>query len=157
MAIIFRHALPTDALSLTELMHASSAYRGRYAAILEGYTVSPSQIERDIVCVAEQDGSIVGFFSVVLLSAEPELDLMFVADHMQRSGLGTALFHYMTGELKRQGMTTVRITAHPPAVGFYQKMGAIIVGKKAVAGKIDWERPILILALQESGEPVPKI
>lgn len=64
-------------------MHASSAYRGRYAAILEGYAVSPSQIERDFICVAVQDGPIVGFYSLVLSAAEPELDLMFVADHMQ--------------------------------------------------------------------------
>lgn len=144
--IVLRRAVAADAAALTELMHASSAYRGDYARILEGYAVMPEQIERDLVVVAAGD-AILGFYSLVLGDA-PELDLMFVADRAQGRGLGRRLFDHMRDEARRRGLAAVTIVAHPPALPFYEQMGARRVGTKLPAGdRVTWERPILTLVL----------
>lgn len=127
-------------------MHGSSAYRGGYSRILDGYAVSAQQIERDVVRIAERNGEIVGFYSLTLVD-EPELDLMFVVDGMQGTGLGATLFRDMTIEAMRRGATAVKIISHPPSAGFYQAMGAVIVGTKAPTATANWNRPILLLTL----------
>ncbi|MES2059224.1 MAG: GNAT family N-acetyltransferase [Pseudomonadota bacterium] len=143
---IIRLAIPKDAEALTELMHASAAYRGSYASILDGYAITPSQIEQGVFHVAERDGETCGFYSLTL-EGEPELDLMFVADSAQSSGLGLMLFRHMTGEAKRRGIAAIKIVSHPPSVGFYQAMGAIVTGTKAPTIKARWSRPILTLTI----------
>lgn len=127
-------------------MHASSAYSGRYSSILDGYAVTRSQIAQDMFFVADRNGEICGFYSLTL-EGEPELDLMFVADGAQGIGLGAMLFQHMKSEAKRRGVSTVKIISHPPSVGFYQTMGAIIIGTKAPTTKATWSRPILTLSI----------
>ena len=144
--ITIRPAITEDAETLTDLMHASAAYRGSYASILDGYAIRSSQIAQDVFHVAEQDGAICGFYSLTL-EGEPELDLMFVADSMQGSGLGSMLFKHMTREAKRRGISVIKIVSHPPSVGFYQAMGAIVIGTKAPTITAGWSRPILTLAI----------
>ncbi|WP_144300152.1 GNAT family N-acetyltransferase [Elioraea rosea] len=143
MEFSIRQALADDAAALTGLMHASSAYGGKYASILDGYAVTPEQIARDVVFVAEGDGRALGFYSLTLAD-EPELDLLFVADGTQGSGLGRALFSHMLDEARRRGHGSVRIVSHPPSVGFYERMGARLVGTKPPSGgRVRWSRPIL--------------
>lgn len=142
--ITIRFGARDDARALSELMHQSHAYRGRYASILEGYAVTPDQIDKDIFHVADLDGAIAGFCSLTL-GDEPELDLLFVAEHAQGTGLGARLFQHMADDARRRGIASVKIVSHPPAVGFYEKMGAKIVGTRPPSGKVAWERPILKL------------
>lgn len=139
-----------DAQTLTTLMHQSSAYADKYASILDGYAVTPGQIDTDIFYVADLDGAIAGFYSLTL-GDEPELDLMFIADHAQGMGLGAKLFQHMTAEAQRRGIAAIKIVSHPPSVGFYQRMGATIVGTLPPNMKARWERPILRLVLSEPG------
>ncbi len=143
---MIRPALSDDATALTQLMHGSAAYEGSYATILEGYAVTPQQIDRDVIYVAELDGELCGFYSLKL-EGEPELDLMFVADGVQGIGLGSKLFKHMKLEARLRGIASVKIVSHPPSVGFYRAMGAIIVGTKPPAAKATWSRPILSVAV----------
>lgn len=131
-----------DAAALTALMHAASAYRGHYASILEGYAITPEQIAADLFHVAEKEGVLLGFYSLTLVP-EPELDLLFVSDHAQGAGLGAALFRHMAGEAKRLGLAAVKIISHPPSAGFYETMGATVIGTKPPTPKARWARPIL--------------
>ncbi|HEX8668285.1 MAG TPA: GNAT family N-acetyltransferase [Allosphingosinicella sp.] len=141
---MIRRGATADAEVLTRLMHGSSAYRGEYARILEGYAVTAEQIARDVVFVAEQGRRVRGFYSLIL-GAEPELDLMFVADEAQGKGVGRMLFEHMRAEASRRGISRVRIVAHPPATAFYERMGAIRVGTDPPHGRVTWERPVLVL------------
>ena len=141
-----RRATPGDAQALTNLMHASAAYAGNYASILNGYAITSEQIDKDIIYLAERDGLLAGFYSLTLES-EPELDLMFIADNAQGIGLGALLFRHMRAEAKSRNIREVKIVSHPPAVGFYQKMGATIVGTKLPTTKAPWEQPILTLVI----------
>lgn len=135
---------------MNRLMQASRAYEGEYRRILDGYAVTPEQIARDHVVLAEGDGHVLGFYSLIT-DGEPELDLMFVADAAQGMGLGARLFRHMRAQAARLGIGSVRIVSHPPAAGFYERMGAVQVGIKPPSGRVTWERPILALPVTPPG------
>ena len=145
-----RRAVAADAPALTALMHASSAYHGAYASILTGYVVTPEQVARDVMVLAEASGRVLGFYSL-MLGDVPELDLMFVADEMQGSGLGRVLFQHMQREATERGLRSVKIVSNPPAEGFYLKQGAVRVGTKPPAPpRTTWEQPILLLPIGQA-------
>jgi GNAT superfamily N-acetyltransferase len=125
-------------------MQESRAYDGEYHRILEGYALAEEQLVRDRVFVAEADGDIVGFYSLIV-GQEPELDLMFVSDAAQGSGAGRELFEHMRETAKGEGLRSVLIVSHPPSVGFYERMGAVRIGEKPPSGRISWSRPMLRL------------
>jgi GNAT superfamily N-acetyltransferase len=127
------------------MMHASSAYAGDYARILEGYAVTPDQIARDYVFLAE-DKAILGFYSLTL-APEPELDLLFVADRAQGRGIGRLLMDHVRATAASLSAPVLKIVSHPPALGFYETSGATRIGTKPPSGKVGWERPILELAI----------
>ena len=140
-----RDAVASDRGALNALTHASSAYKGDYAAILDGYEISAEQMERDAFRVAERAGAIVGYYSLTL-QPEPELDLMFVADSEQGAGLGALLFEDLLAAARTRGIAEVKIVSNPPAAPFYRRMGASVVGIEPPRGRVTWERPILRIA-----------
>jgi GNAT superfamily N-acetyltransferase len=146
MHVAIRRAHGSDSAALTALMLASSAYSGGYAAILRNYAVTPDQIGRDLIYLAEAGGRIVGFYSLTV-GDEPELDLMFVADDMQGTGLGRRLFAHLRKQAQARGIQAVRIVSHPPAVAFYERMGAVRIGESPPEGKASWARPVLSLSV----------
>lgn len=142
-----RRATPADCPGLTALMQASQAYRGRYARILEGYAITVAQVARDQVFLDEACDGLLGFYSLIRTDCPGmlELDLMFTADTAQGRGVGRRLFAHMTHAARARGARTVRIVAHPPAEGFYLRMGALRIGTHPPSGRVSWERPLLAL------------
>ncbi|WP_026361351.1 GNAT family N-acetyltransferase [Amycolatopsis nigrescens] len=129
--------------ALTALMEASAAYQGRYASILAGYQVTAADIEQYPTFVAMADAEILGFYSLIV--EPPELDLLFVADKAQGTGLGAELVAHMFETAREKGISSVRVVSHPPAEGFYLRMGARRIGViPAKPPKIPWERPELV-------------
>ena len=53
-----RRAVEADVPALNALMHASRAYDGDYRAMLDGYFVTPAQVARDLVVLAERGGEV---------------------------------------------------------------------------------------------------
>lgn len=147
---VIRRASAADAPMLTQLMHASGAYQGRYAAILQGYAISPAQVARDqVYLAADAAGRVLGFYSLAGLGQDAELDLMFVADAGQGTGLGARLFEHMRATARDSGIRAVRIVSHPPAEGFYLRMGARRIGTMLPGGRVDWPRPLLSLPIPD--------
>ncbi len=133
----------SDAGRLTTLMHESDAYQGEYAAILEGYRVTEDYLATHPAYVAHAQREVVGFYSLIEYPAE--LDLLFVADPAQGTGIGAWLVEHMLGQAAELGMSEVRVVSHPPATGFYERMGARRVGVVPPRPpKITWERPELV-------------
>ena len=128
-------------------MKSIRAYQGAYGVILENYALGDTQLHRDQIFLAEADGGeILGFYSLIV-EGTPELDLMFVADAAQDTGLGKILFDHMRETARAHVITSVLIVSHPPSVGFYERMGAVRQGMKPPSGRVTWERPILRLAV----------
>ncbi len=125
-------------------MRGSGAYTGKYAATVADYRVGPDYIEahRTFVAVGadEQDGRVLGFYSLVL--APPELDLLFVADDAQGRGIGLALVMHMRSEARAAGLDRVKVVSHVPAEGFYHRAGAVRTGTaQANPPAVPWDRP----------------
>ncbi|ADJ48652.1 acetyltransferase [Amycolatopsis mediterranei S699] len=141
MAEIEIHRATADqAGTLTALMHASSAYRGEYASILDGYTIAPHYIETNPTYTATRSGEILGFYALL----DAELDLLFVADQAQGLGIGARLIEHMLAGARERGLDSVRVVSHPPALAFYVRMGARRTGTiPAKPPKIRWDRPEL--------------
>lgn len=138
---IFR-ADPAQAGALTALMHASSAYRGEYASILDGYVVTPDYVERNPTFTAMKGDELLGFYT--LLTEPPELDILFVADDAQGLGIGARLVKHMLAEAREREIKSVRVVSHPPALPFYVRMGARRTGTiPPNLPKVRWERPEL--------------
>ena len=135
------HRATTDqAGALTALMHASSAYQGDYASILEGYEVTAGYIEVNPTFVAITDDEIRGFYALV----NDELDILFVADSAQGLGIGRLLVNHLLDEARARGIRSIRVVSHPPALPFYVRMGARRTGTiPAKPPKVRWERPEL--------------
>lgn len=143
--LAIRRALASDAPALTALMQRSSACAGACAAILERHSVTPRQVSRDALFPVEARGVLRGFHSVRGMGNQRELDLMFVADAAQGRGVGALLFRHARDTARSLGAAAPRIVAHPPAEGFYRRMGARRIGTVAPRGRVAWPRPILQL------------
>ncbi len=139
-AIEIHRAAPSQAGTLTALMHASSAYQGEYASILDGYAISPGYVEANPTFLATGGAGILGFYALV----DAELDLLFVADEAQGLGIGARLITHMLAEAHERGLESVRVVSHPPALAFYVRMGARRTGTiPANPPKVRWDRPEL--------------
>ncbi|MDT7804588.1 MAG: hypothetical protein QOI78_8021 [Actinomycetota bacterium] len=139
-------ATGSQAASFTALMHASSAYQGEYASILDGYAVTPAYVETNPTFAAMAGEELLGFYA--LLDEPPELDILFVADTAQGLGLGGRLVTHMFTEARSRGIRTVRVVSHPPALGFYLRMGARRTGTiPPRPPKITWARPEVVFTV----------
>ncbi|MBQ0866961.1 GNAT family N-acetyltransferase [Streptomyces sp. RK75] len=142
-SMAIRRAVASDAEHLTTLIHDSSAYRGGYASIISGYRVTADYIARHRVFVAvDAVGRLLGLYALVV--EPPELDLAFVADSAQGTGIGRLLIEHMIDQARQVGLTDVRVVSHPPAEEFYRHLGAERVGTITPSPpKVAWERPEL--------------
>ena len=143
--LVIRRAVTADRKALIRIMQESRAYKGAYHAIIDGYPITDEMIARDEMFVAERDGRIIGFYSLML--GEPELDLMFVDDDAQGTGAGRLLFEHMRARARMLAIARVKIVSHPPSEGFYLRMGAVRVGTRPPRNRVTWEQPVLDLAI----------
>jgi GNAT superfamily N-acetyltransferase len=148
-SFVLRAAEESDLPAINALMHASSAYKGAYYTIIENYFVTALDLARNEVFVADADGTLIGFYSLIV-DGKADLDLMFVSDAAQGLGVGRALFDHMKLAARRRGHDAVLIGSHPPSVGFYERMGAVRRGLAPPLERVTWERPLLELALTEN-------
>ncbi|MEV7670296.1 GNAT family N-acetyltransferase [Streptomyces sp. NPDC088752] len=150
--ITIRRATADDSRRLTRLVRGSRAYRGDYAAMVEGYQVGGPYIEHHPVFVAADgggDGKVFGFYALLVdgievgAGGEAELDLAFVADEAQGLGIGRLLMEHMAGQARAAGAGSVKVVAHPPSEEFYLRTGAVRTGTVPPSGSVHWERPEL--------------
>lgn len=141
-SLSLRRATVDDSRRLTQLVRKSRAYRGDYAAMVDGYVVGASYIEHHPVFVAvDERDRVLGFYALLL--DEAELDLAFVADEAQGRGIGRLLMEHMIGQARAAGLASIRVVAHPPAEDFYLRTGARRTGTVEPAGHVHWARPEL--------------
>lgn len=141
----FLRATFRDTPMLLALMHGAVACRGAYARILDGYRFTAEQVRNDLIFVATDGQTVLDFYSLANFDSEPELDLLFVADAAQGTGFGALLFGHMRALAPGRGIGNIKIVSHPPAEGFYARMGARKVAVQPPSGRVAWERPILVL------------
>lgn len=128
-----RPALPQDAGAISALALRSKGHWGysaeQMAVFARELTLSPVELAARVSHVAEEDGRIVGFFTL-----EPsdggaaELEHLFVDPARLRCGLGAALFRHACAVARAAGFRALVIQSDPNAAGFYESMGARLRG-----------------------------
>lgn len=121
-----------DAVALHALDAASFAGAPDYEpmsaqAFREGH-LEGHDIDRELTCIAERDGRIVGFALVRRWEAEDQghIDVLAVAPEEQRGGIGTALLSAAFDRIKRAGLADAALgvaTTNPDALRLYERMG----------------------------------
>ena len=128
-----RAARSDEADTLTRIAHAAKRHWGYPERWINHWqadlTISPDYLANNHVFVAESDGQIVGFYSLVDRQDKAELDHMWVAPEHIGTGVGKELFIHAMQHAAGQNIPEVEILSDPNAEGFYRKMGAYRIGE----------------------------
>ena len=125
-----RPAQLRDIDCLTQIAIRSKSYWGYSSKIINPWQaklkVTPQFLQNAIHYVAERKETIKGFW---IRSAVEELSegRLFVEPSEIRKGCGKALWHAVMIEAKNRGLRYLTWEADSNAVGFYLKMGAVII------------------------------
>ena len=104
-------------------------------------TILPDYIERNSVALAEEDGKIAGYSSIIEEGPEEVLtvgtyrmeggfylDNLFVRPDYIGLGLGRALLAIALGRCRERGIHLLHVYSDPHAQGFYETIGAEYLG-----------------------------
>ena len=118
---------------LTTIAHDAKRHWGYPEHWLEHWqddlTISPDFIAANQVYVAEREGSLLGFYALVIRQEKAELDHLWVAPAHIGTGVGKELFIHAMQTAAGQNVAAVEILSDPNAEGFYRKMGAHQIGE----------------------------
>lgn len=105
-------------------------YRAQLAAHPDAIELSAHLIAAGAVRVAEQDGVIVGFASLLApRGGGCELDGLFVEPERMRHGVGRRLVDDARRIARKRGATRIDVVANPQALAFYQRVGFTTSGE----------------------------
>lgn len=155
--IRIRAARIGEARRLSELALRSKAHWSYTAEQIkrwrEDLRVTPLQIRKSLVQVAELDGVVAGFFVLEGAAPDSSLEHFWVLPAMMGRGVGRALLARAAALAAAGGASAILIDADPHAEAFYQACGAIRVGTLAapIDGQPERLRPQLRLSLREAG------
>ena len=138
-----RRARTSEADALTALAARSKGHWGYDAAFMElvrdAMTLRPEDIDRHQVWVLESSsGDPIGYHRVI--TGDPaELEDLWVEPSAIGSGAGRRLFEHALEVARSVGASGLEIDADPNAVGFYERMGAVQIGRtesKLIPGRM---------------------
>ena len=137
-----RKAMDGDEGKLTELSFASKnywQYPDHYYTVWQSeLTITGSYLEQNAVYVVEDNGIIIGYYSLMLLEKDLVLsmqtlnrgywlDHMFVLPEFIGKGLGRKLFSHLCSMCTAEGIAGFKLLADPSAREFYEKMGCVYI------------------------------
>jgi len=130
MALI-RPARATEARAISDLAFRSKSHWPYTAAQLEVFrgelTLSPEEVAAKRSHVAEEEGTILGFYTLVSVGrAEMELEHIFVDPRQLKRGIGSQLFRHACETARAGAAARLVIQSDPNAAGFYHSVGAVL-------------------------------
>ncbi|MGW4896356.1 GNAT family N-acetyltransferase [Kitasatospora sp. NPDC004240] len=147
--IHLRPARPDEAAELTDVALRSKAYWGYdeafMAACRDELTLDAGLIEERRTTVAERDGRVLGFVTLVGAPPEGALGMLFVEPAAIGHGVGRLLVGHVRATAAALGFTRLTIDSDPNAEPFYLAMGATRIGvtpSESIPGR---ELPLLAL------------
>jgi N-acetylglutamate synthase-like GNAT family acetyltransferase len=132
----FRRAVPGEAEQLTEITIASKAHWGYDQSFMARarpeLTVTRDYLETNDCWVAERDGRIAGWFSLVATDESLLLDNFFLLPAYIGAGLGRHMWQQALNRAVEMGAERLTLESDPNASGFYARMGARRTGSSPV-------------------------
>lgn len=144
MQIIIRDALVSDSEILTQISFASKRHWNYPDQYFDSWkdelTITPAYIKNNRVYVAEANGRIVGYFSLVeiktdfwagkvFVSKGFWLEHIFVLPEYIGKSIGRKLIDVLKLKCSEININKVKIFSDPNAKGFYDKLGACYLGE----------------------------
>lgn len=150
--MIIRPARADEAEALTNLAQRAKSHWGYPAALMAAWrpalTIRPEDIERHRVALASDSYAIAGFY-VIEAPSVPEalwsLSHFWIDPPWHGRGVGRRLFEHAARAVSEAGGAGLLIESDPHAAGFYQRLGARVVGSvpAPVAGEPARRLPVL--------------
>jgi GNAT superfamily N-acetyltransferase len=126
--LTFRRAVSDDSQGLSELTFASKAHWGYDRAFMElarpELMVTREYLEANECWVADSDGQVIGWFSLVDVPGSLLLDNFFLLPGHIGSGLGRQMWEQAVTRAAERGADRLTLESDPNAAGFYERMGA---------------------------------
>ncbi|MBM7868478.1 GNAT family N-acetyltransferase [Heliobacterium gestii] len=152
MTFLIRQALPTEGNLLTDISFLSKQYWNYPKEYFEVWknelTITADYITENTVFVAEVDGKVVGYESVVEVKEDFRagnvvvkkgfwLEHIFILPDYIGKGIGSKLITFIKELCREKRIPCLYIFADPYAKGFYDKIGAQYMGESpsSIAGR----------------------
>ncbi len=151
-----RRAVAREAGALSKLALIAKAHWGYQRAQLQVWNssleITAESISARPTFVADLDGQVIGFYSLVPSLAAWELDNLWVTPLFIRKGIGRALLMHAAQIAAERGATSILVDADPNAETFYVSCGATRVGAVSapIAGESGRVRPQLVMSITRS-------
>lgn len=158
-----RPARAEEASLLSKLAFRSKTSWGYPSAFMEScradLTLSADDISNGDVNVVEDQGAIVGFYTLRLQGDTAALTDLWVAPEAMRQGYGKHLLLHALQRAQRKGSRQLTVESDPHAEGFYLAMGAQRIGQTPSSVFPERMLPLLCFSLvttaaQTSGPPI---
>jgi GNAT superfamily N-acetyltransferase len=151
--VAFRRAAPDESRRISELTFASKAHWGYDEAFMErarqDLAVTREYLEANECWVADSDGEVVGWFSLVDMPGSLRLDNFFLLPGHIGSGLGRRMWEQALTRAAERGADRLMLESDPNAAGFYERMGARHTGS-VTAPSTGRELPVYEVLLAKS-------
>lgn len=132
MDMKIRTALSHEAPELSKIALSSKAYWGYpeyYFKFWENmFTITAEFIDQHKVWIACDASTKLGFIAISVCSRTVEIEHLWILPKFIKQGIGRKLFEHTLTWCTHNNIDIVRIESDPNAVGFYQSLGAKIVG-----------------------------
>ncbi|MBX3016027.1 MAG: GNAT family N-acetyltransferase [Caldilineaceae bacterium] len=109
------------------------------------FQVSQVYIAQHHVYKAQLDQTTIGWYGLIMQDDAALLDDLWVTPAWIGQGVGRSLFTHACQTARQHGSRQLRWEAEPYAVGFYQQMGATIIGE--VTSSMGRALPLMALQL----------
>lgn len=130
--MIVRPARPDEAGALAALAVRSKAHWPYPAAFLARFArsigLTPEVVAANDVQVAEHDGVVRGFYTLLRRGEVTVLDDLWLEPAEIGRGTGRLLFEHAAARAAAAGASVLEWEAEPYSAGFYERMGASTVG-----------------------------
>ena len=133
-SITIQKAIEEDAPKLTDIALTAKRHWGYpeewIALWTEGLTISSAYILQNQVFTTVHEGKIIAFTALIQREDAYEIEHLWVLPEYTGLGIGQKLVLHLKSilfTLNTAGLKVI-VVSDPNAVGFYQKMGATIVG-----------------------------
>lgn len=154
--VTLRPARPDEAAELAALAVRSKAHWPYPAAFVarfaRSFGLTPEVVAANDVRVAERDGTVLGFATLLQRGGLAVLDDLWLDPTEIGRGTGRLLFEHAVARAAATGAAVLEWHAEPHATGFYEHMGAATVGW--VDSPLGRAQPVMRLPLH-SGPATP--
>lgn len=139
--VVVRPARPDEAETLSHMIFRSRTYWGYTKEMMEylhgsdASCISPDDVENDPTYVAwgNEGMEILGFYSMRLDGMEGRINHLWVMPEYVGSDIRSMLFLHACEVAETAGAKSVIVVTDPHMSGFYQEMGAELIGEKILS------------------------